>query len=74
MKDLNVCLQELTYARSDLFKVTDHIEAALEATEGEKSTIGTKKDTLNGALYRAIMLQKELKNLIEKFEATATEK
>ena len=74
MKDLNVCLQELTYARSDLLEVTGHIDAALEAVEGEKSTIGTRKDTLEGALYRAILLQKELNNLLLKFEATATEK
>ena len=69
MKDLNVCLQELGYASSDLCKVLGHIEAALEAAEGEKSTIGTKKDTLEGALYRAIMLQKELNNLLKKFES-----
>ena len=74
MEDLNVCLRELTYARLDLFKVQDYIETALEAVEGEKSTLGTKEDTLEGALYRTIMLQKEVKNLLEKFEATATEK
>lgn len=74
MKNLNVCLQELGYASSDLCKVLGHIELAIEAVEGKKSTIGTRKDTLDGALYRAIMLQEELNNLLKKFEATATEK
>ena len=69
MKNLNVCLKELGYASTDLAKVLGHIEAALEAAEGEKSTIGTRKDTLDGALYRGIMLQKELNNLLKKFES-----
>lgn len=74
MKDLNKCLTELTYARSDLFRVTGYLEAALEAAEGKKDTIKTKKNTIDGALYRAILLQEELNNLLKEIEATATEK
>ena len=72
MKNLNV-IQGLTYARSDLFKVTGHLEEVLEAS-GKKGPIGTKKGTLEGALYRSIQLQEELNNLLLKLEATATEK
>ena len=72
MKDLNVCLKELTYAKSDLLKMTGHIDAALEAAEGERGIIRTKKNTIDGALYRAILLQKELNNILKEIEATAT--
>ena len=74
---VDICLRELTYARLDLAKVTEYLETALEAVEGEgeKSTLDTiEKDMIEGALYRANMLRKEVYNLIEKFEATATEK
>ena len=84
MEYLKVCLRELSYARSDLLRVKDYLETALEAVEEaveeaegkstKKDTLSTKKDELEGALYRVNMLRKELKNLLEKFEATATEK
>ena len=72
MKNLDIIMRELTYARLDLDKVTEYLETALEAVEGEgeKSTL----DMIEGALYRANMLRKEVYNLLEKFEATATEK
>ena len=71
MKDLNIILRELTYARLDLAKVTEYLETALEAVEGEKSTL----EMIEGALYRANILRDEVYNLIEMFEAaTATEK
>ena len=75
MENLKVCIQGLTYARSDLFKVTGHLEEALEASSASsKGSIGTKKGTLEGALYRSIELQEEIIQLLLKLEATATEK
>ena len=68
---VDICLRELTYARLDLAKVCEYLETALEAVEGEKSTL----DAIEGALYRANILREEVYNLIEMFEAaTATEK
>ena len=67
MENLDIIMRELTYARLDLAKVTEYLETALEAVEGEG-------DMIEGALYRANMLRKEVYNLLEKFEATATEK
>ena len=73
MKNLDIIMRELTYARLDLAKVTEYLETALEAVEGE----GEKRtlDMIEGAHYRANMLRKEVYNLIDMFEAaTATEK
>lgn len=71
MMNFNKCLTELTWCRSDLFKVIDYLEEALDAAEGANSSTMA---SISGALQRANQLQKEVINLLLEIEATATEK
>ena len=77
MLDRNKCLQQLFYSSSDTSKVIEYLEDALEAAEGDTSSMGS----IRGALERVRALHDEIDNLYDEIdnlykglEATATEK